>query len=152
MSPSTLCFPVPPDALCWCRVFPGLPCAAAAARRFVAAALHDHPVLDDVLVATDELVVNALRHTRSSCPGGRVTVEVRRWSAGTAIVVGDEGGPSEPVSHDIGDFGESGRGLRMIAALADGWGWYGNTDGRRVVAVFDRRHAPALGGIAPGAA
>lgn len=152
MSPSILCSPVPSDAYCWRRVFPGLPYAAAAARRFVTSLLDGHPLLDDVLVAVDELVVNALRHTRSSRPGGRVTVEVRRWPDGTAIVVGDDGGLSDPVSRDAAEHAETGRGLRMIAALADGWGWYGNADGRRVIAVFDRCHAPAPGGLATGAA
>lgn len=152
MPPSILCAPVPSDAQRWCREFPGLPYAAAAARRFVAALLDDHPLVEDILVTVDELLVNALRHTRSGRPGGCVSVEVRRWAAGTAIAVADEGGPSDPVSHDRGDLAESGRGLRTIAALADGWGWYGNSGGRRVVAVFGTGRTRAFGGLATGAA
>ncbi|URN03681.1 ATP-binding protein [Actinomadura madurae] len=52
------------------------------------------PLLDEVLLAVDELVVNAPRHTKSGQPGGAFTVEITRWDA--AVAVTDEGTPSEP--------------------------------------------------------
>ncbi|WP_199487743.1 hypothetical protein [Actinomadura spongiicola] len=54
---------VPVSALRWRRAFPRELDQARAARRFGAALLADCPQLDDVLLAVDELVVNALRHT-----------------------------------------------------------------------------------------
>lgn len=148
MPVSILCAEVPADALRWWRVFPGRPCSAAAVRRFVAALLDDHPLLDEVLLAADELVVNAIRHTRSALDGGCVTVEVCHWFAGVAIAVSDQGGPSEPAPRDVDDLAESGRGLRTVSALANGWGWYGNARGRTVIAVFEADDAPGLAGVA----
>ncbi|MEV5711571.1 ATP-binding protein [Actinoallomurus sp. NPDC052274] len=152
MPVSILCAEIPPDALRWWRVFPGRPCEAAAVRRFVAALLDDHPLLDEVLLAADELVVNAVRHTRSNLPGGCLTVEVCHWFGGVAVAVSDQGGPCEPVARDAGDLAESGRGLRTVSALANGWGWYGNAEGRTVIAVFTADDAPGLHGVIAGAA
>ena len=152
MPVSLLCAEIPADALRWWRVFPGRPCEVAYARRFVAALLADHPMLDEILLATDELVVNAVRHTRSSRPGGCVTVELCHWFAGVAVAVSDQGGPCEPVARDACDLAESGRGLRTVSAVADSWGRYGNAQGRTVIAVFEADDAPGLAGVAAGAA
>lgn len=56
--------PVPADAQRWRRTFPGDLDQACAARRFTGALLAGCPDLDEVLLAVDELVVNALRHVR----------------------------------------------------------------------------------------
>jgi serine/threonine-protein kinase RsbW len=100
-------------AMYWRRTFPGRADQARAVRAFVAALLPDRPCLDEVLLAVDELVVNALRHTKSG-QGGRFSVHVRDAAGRTAISVGDEGGPAEPVAGDAGELDESGRGLRTV--------------------------------------
>ncbi|GLW62167.1 hypothetical protein Arub01_04110 [Actinomadura rubrobrunea] len=120
----------------WRRVFPGGPEQAARARRFVACLLEGCPYLDDVLLAADELVANALRHTRSGQDGGSFTVEVLRTDGQVAVSVADQGGPGVPVPADASEWDETGRGLRTLSLLADSWGWHGNDEGRTVTAVF----------------
>jgi anti-sigma regulatory factor (Ser/Thr protein kinase) len=119
----------------WRRTFPGRPDQARAVRAFVAALFPGCPRLDDMLLAVDELVVNALRHTKSG-QGGSFLVEVQRAVDLVAVSVADEGGPSEPVATDADQLAESGRGLRTISLVADSWGWHGNDRGRTVSAVF----------------
>ncbi|RKS73717.1 anti-sigma regulatory factor (Ser/Thr protein kinase) [Actinomadura pelletieri DSM 43383] len=128
---------VPVSALRWRRDFPGGLDQARAARRFAAALLADCPQLDEVLLAVDELVVNALRHTKSGQPGGVFGVEVIRWDGAVAVSVTDEGAPSEPAVTDVEEYAESGRGLRTVSLLAAGWGWFGNDRSRTVAALFD---------------
>jgi anti-sigma regulatory factor (Ser/Thr protein kinase) len=125
----------------WRRTFEGRADQARAVRLLVAALLHGCVFLDDVLLAVDELVVNALRHTLSGAPGGSFSVEVRRWSEPKdgdllAVAVLDQGGPNEPVAVEADELAESGRGLRTVSLTADSWGWFGNSGGRAVVAVF----------------
>lgn len=129
---------VEPTPLCWRRVFPGRAVKARAARAFVGCLLDGWPALDDVLLAVDELVVNAIRHTKSGQDGGWFTVEVRCAGDLVVVSVGDQGGPDEPAARDADLFAESGRGLRTISRTARSWGWHGNESGRTVSAVFAR--------------
>ncbi|SNS55289.1 ATP-binding protein [Actinomadura mexicana] len=128
--------PIPAAAQRWRRAFPGELVQARAARRFTAMLLDGCPLLDEVLLAVDELVVNALRHTKSGQSGGTFTVEIARWDGSVAVAVTDEGAPSEPAVTDAGDDAESGRGLRTVSLLAAGWGWFGNDRSRTVAALF----------------
>jgi serine/threonine-protein kinase RsbW len=120
----------------WRRSFPGEPSEAANVRRFIGMLLGDCPFLDEVLLATGELVVNALRHTKSGGPGGAFTVEIGRSGPLVAVAVTDQGGPTEPTAVVAGELDEAGRGLRMVSAVATGWGWFGNEQARTVAAVF----------------
>ncbi|OLT24082.1 hypothetical protein BJF79_13980 [Actinomadura sp. CNU-125] len=122
--------------LCWRRSFPGGPEQAGAVRRFVGCLLAGCPYLDDVLLAADELVVNALRHTKSGQAGGAFVVEIARGGGRVVVSVTDEGGPGEPAAVAAADLDESGRGLQTISLTAASWGWHGNGDGRTVTAVF----------------
>ncbi|WP_433151948.1 ATP-binding protein [Actinomadura nitritigenes] len=136
MFPAIPLFPAAPDAQRWRRPFPGTPDQAAAVRRFTTMLLSGCPVLDDILLTVDELVVNALRHTRSGRPGGIFTVELAHWEGAVAVAVTDEGASSEPAVTDAADDVESGRGLRTVSLLAAGWGWFGNDRSRTVAALF----------------
>ncbi|WP_433469327.1 ATP-binding protein [Spirillospora sp. CA-128828] len=127
---------VPVSAQRWRRDFPGELSQASAARRFTTALLEGCPQLDDVLLAVDELVVNALRHTKSGQPGGTFTVEITRWDGAVVVAVTDEGAPSEPAVADADDDAESGRGLRTVSLMSAGWGWFGNDRSRTVTALF----------------
>ncbi|MBA9005447.1 ATP-binding protein [Thermomonospora cellulosilytica] len=133
---STLSANPAPAPLYWRRTFPGDAEQARAVRRFVACLLAGCPYLDDVVLAVDELVVNALRHTKSGQCGGSFTVEVLSTGDGVAISVADQGGPGEPAVRDAADTDESGRGLRTVSLTAASWGWHGNDSGRTVTAVF----------------
>lgn len=147
MLPTLPLFPAEPGAQRWRRSFPGEPEQAAAVRRFTAMLLAGCPALDDVLLTVDELVVNALRHTKSGQPGGTFTVEIARWDGSVAVAVADEGAPSEPAVSDAADDAESGRGLRTVSLLAAGWGWFGNDRSRTVAALF----APAAAALCEAA-
>ncbi|GAA4225664.1 hypothetical protein GCM10022254_08040 [Actinomadura meridiana] len=98
--------------------------------------LDGFPLLDDVLLAVDELIANALRHTKSGQPGGVFAVEVVRWDSMVTVAVTDEGGPCEPVASEAAGDAECGRGLRTVSLMAAGWGWFGNDRSRTVTAVF----------------
>ena len=101
------------------------------------------PLLDEVLLAVDELVVNALRYTKPGQPGGTFTVEITRWDEAVAVSVTDERAPSEPCVTDAADDAEPGRGLRTVSLMADGWGWFG----KRPVPHRRRRPRPAQRGV-----
>ncbi|TDD75129.1 ATP-binding protein [Actinomadura rubrisoli] len=139
------CMPAASDVQRWRRAFPGEPVQAAAARCFTAALLAGCPILDDLLLAVDELVVNALRHTKSGQSGGSFTVEIARWDGAVAVAVIDEGAPSEPVASAAADDAECGRGLLAVSLTADGWGWFGNDRSRIVAALFTAAETSAQG-------
>jgi anti-sigma regulatory factor (Ser/Thr protein kinase) len=125
-----------PAPLRWRRSFPGGPEQARNVRRFVGCLLVGCPYLDDVLLAADELVVNALRHTKSGQDGGSFTVEIVQDGGRVAVSVADQGGPGEPAALEATELAESGRGLRTVSLTAASWGWHGNDAGRTVTAVF----------------
>jgi anti-sigma regulatory factor (Ser/Thr protein kinase) len=132
--------PIPADTMSWRRSFAGLPEEARNVRKFIDFLVSDCPQADEVVQSSDELFNNAIEHTRCRQPGGLVLVEVRRWAGQcVAISITDQGGPDSPRPNLIED-GESehGRGLRTVAATATSWGWYGNSSGRTVTAVFGR--------------
>ncbi|MCX2970774.1 MULTISPECIES: ATP-binding protein [Streptomyces] len=109
---------------------------------------------DNVTLAVSELVTNALRHgLKPVAPGGATDPPVRlhlmRWASRLVCAVRD---PSReaPVSGnpDLAGFGpdtaESGRGLFLVDAFSDSWGWqplHGTLPGKVVWALF--RTGPA---------
>ncbi|MFB4309206.1 ATP-binding protein [Actinomadura sp. GTD37] len=141
MSPTMLPAAPPAPPLRWRRSFPGGLEEARNVRRFVGCLLTGCPFLDDVLLAADELVVNALRHTKSGQVGGAFTVEIVQDAGRVAVSVADQGGPGEPAALEAGELAESGRGLRTISLTAASWGWHGNGEGRTVTAVFAAERA-----------
>jgi anti-sigma regulatory factor (Ser/Thr protein kinase) len=132
--------PIPADAMCWRRSFAARPEEARNVRKFIEFLAAGCPEADDVVQSADELFNNAIEHTRCALPGGLVLVEVRRWGGQcVAIAITDQGGPDVPRAN-LAEDGESehGRGLRTVAATAMSWGWYGNSRGRTVTAMFGR--------------
>ena len=124
-------------AMYWQRTFPGAPEQAGAARNFLRTLLPEHPSLDDMLLATDELVVNAIRHTRSGATGGTFRLEVLLDADGIAISVTDQGGPKEPTTQTSDTvLSECGRGLALVTALARSWTWSGDAQSRTISARF----------------
>jgi anti-sigma regulatory factor (Ser/Thr protein kinase) len=131
----------PAPVMYWLRTFDGCPRQAREVRAFVSALLPGCPYLDDVLLAVDELVVNALRHTKSGQAGGSFIVEVARDAEGVAVSVADEGGAADPAAVQADELDECGRGLRTVSLLATTWGWHGNDAGRTVHATFTGKRA-----------
>jgi len=105
------------------RVLPGCPESARAAREFTAACLPGCPSVYEAMLLTDELVANAVQHSRSGLPGGEITVRVitepGEW---LRVEVDDQGPHLRAVADDPGEFAESGRGLLLVSVLADTFG------------------------------
>ncbi len=111
------------------RVFAGRADQVRHARRFVKAALDECPVADLVVLLADELVTNAVVHTRSGDGG---LFEVRVWSgpSSACVAVLDGGSDGKPSAAALDTVRESGRGLALVDALAAHWGHAGGSDGR----------------------
>ena len=82
-----------------------------------------HGRLDDVLLVLSELATNAVRHSSSKLPGGRVMVRVSEVEVGLVRVeVIDEGSDDVPCRREP-DFDRcTGRGLHLVEMLSKEWG------------------------------
>jgi serine/threonine-protein kinase RsbW len=108
-------------------VLPGRPESAAGAREFAGKALAGYPAVGDAITALNEMVTNAVQHSRSGLPGG--TLEVRLTVTAAAAVlaeVADDGPLGAPAITTRENFAERGRGLVLVEALTRAWG----SDGR----------------------
>lgn len=87
-----------------------------------------------------ELVTNAVQHAR----GGRIMVSVR---AGGGVVAGvQDEDPTLPLVRDAEPWESCGRGLALVAALSDDWGYYPAEAGKWVWFRVGRpRPAPGWG-------
>jgi anti-sigma regulatory factor (Ser/Thr protein kinase) len=116
------------------RTFPARADQIPQARAFLARALAGCPVTEDAVLICSELTTNAVLHSGSARPGGQFTVraEVREGDYAW-IEVEDQGGrwgeDEKP--------GEGGRGLEIVAALADYWDVEGDETARVVCARLD---------------
>lgn len=103
--------------------------AAGRARHHVRARLLDwqlDELVDPVLLLTSEVVTNALLHT-----GTRLTVLVER--SGTGVQVGVEDGSAvPPVQRRHSTTASTGRGVQLLEAIAETWGWQPTADGKLV--------------------
>ncbi|MEU8119715.1 ATP-binding protein [Spirillospora sp. NPDC049024] len=111
--------------------------APGAARRAVRDALDGWGVAEaDIVVAvllTSELVTNAVRHVRDELrPGGVVKVRVRVMDGVLRVDVTDPE-PGLPRLMAASDTDEGHRGMAIVAASADRWGWHPGTDGGKTV-------------------
>jgi len=107
--------------------------AARTARSYVSDVLSAWAVPADVIdmarLLTSELASNASTHGHG--PGGTFTLEVRSFGCCLTVDVADRS-PNVPVLRfPVGD-AESGRGLLLVAQVADSWGYY-FTGGRKHV-------------------
>lgn len=88
------------------------------------AGLGHHDLVDDAVLCASELASNAILHTRlpfdvevDEVPDGvRVVIRDRRPSELPAVV------PSTGLARDITSQGTTGRGLQIVASVADRWG------------------------------
>jgi serine/threonine-protein kinase RsbW len=111
----------------WSRAFPATPENVRKARQFLATILDRRPVADDAIACLSELVTNAAMHSHSRLPRGRFTVHAQLQGDRLRVSVTDEGGPWAQVTDPGGDE-EHGRGLLIVAQLADDWGRTGDSE------------------------
>jgi serine/threonine-protein kinase RsbW len=116
------------------RIFPASPDQVAQARQFLARFLADCPLSDDALLICSELATNAIVHSDSGNSGGWfvLRVEVRDQDY-VWLEVEDQGG--QWATDRVSD--EGGRGLEIVALLADYWDVRGDDTGRVVCARLD---------------
>jgi anti-sigma regulatory factor (Ser/Thr protein kinase) len=92
-------------------------------------------VIDDAIVVVSELVTNAVRHA-SPDQDGQVRVEWALDASRLWLRVSDGGRRQLGARVQHGD-AVGGRGLSIVAALADAWDFERHEAGTTVTAVFD---------------
>jgi anti-sigma regulatory factor (Ser/Thr protein kinase) len=122
----------------WRVPLTAVPTAAAEARKQVRAAIWAWDLSVDATVAallTCELVTNAIMHTASET----VTLAIAGAHGELRVDVYDAS-RSLPVLVDAPPDAEAGRGLKLVATMSDGWGFYRTTGGKAV--YFTLRFQP----------
>lgn len=110
--------------------------SVAAARSFASAVAAEWRMEardDDVRLCVSGLVTNALLH--GTVPGQDIAVRIVRTPDGLRVEVGDPGA-GRPEARVAGPRQCSGRGLALVAVLADDCGVSADADGKTVWAVF----------------
>ncbi|WP_309230031.1 MULTISPECIES: ATP-binding protein [unclassified Blastococcus] len=90
-------------------------------------------VLDQLILALDEMASNALRHG-----GGRVEAAVRLTDTGYLIEVSDSAPAQPPTPAVDRDPSQGGLGLYLIARMALRHGWYAGRSAKHVWALLPR--------------
>ena len=100
--------------------------------------------VDEVVLIASELVGNAVRHTPAP-PSGQLEVSWNLDDTGVTVGVVDAS-PTPPRPRTPTPQDPHGRGLRIVDALADGWGVVPHPQGKQVwahVPARQRQHAMA---------
>ncbi|MCX4502846.1 ATP-binding protein [Streptomyces anulatus] len=93
---------------------------------------------DDVLLCVTELATNALRHGVPPGRGFKVHIYLERIENALRVELHDSGdGEVRPADGLPGADDEGGRGLLLVAALADEWGVGERNPGKIVWCEFD---------------
>ncbi len=145
--------PVPLSRACGPRVASRTPAADAISvretRDFTMATLRQWGISDraeDIVIVVSELITNAIRHARSDSAepplGWPIRLDLLQSGPCVLCIVVDPS-DSPPVPQVPGCLGEAGRGLQIIDALSDQWGFTTPTDlGKVVWAMFSTRPDP----------
>jgi len=138
--PAPSCNGVGPElARCVLR---GDPCSPKTARDFTHRSLLSwslEALAEDTEMVVSELVTNAVRH---GLTGQRAIIPMLQLvllkHERRLVAVVTDPGDRVPALSKRGDFAETGRGLRIVAALSGSWGWAPLvTGGKAVWAAFD---------------
>jgi len=113
--------------------FAGDTASPSHARLFVVDVLTDwgrRDLIDDAVLVVSELATNAVLHGRSE-----FSVQLRRTNSNVRIEVVDDCA-NTPTPSDAGHFATSGRGLSLVDAVSQQWGFDRIDDGKSVWAEF----------------
>jgi anti-sigma regulatory factor (Ser/Thr protein kinase) len=101
------------------RSFPAAPASVRAARRFATDMLVELPgdALDAIVLMVSELATNCVRFTPAD-----FSVSIQDDALTTRVDVTDRGG-GEPTVRSPRPTDLSGRGLRIVGAMSDDWGF-----------------------------
>ncbi len=110
-------------------IYPGLPVVIPSARHLVRDVLAKAPYVEDLELIAAELMANAIRHTASGQPGGVFTLTIHAGVYWASIEVTDAGDGSW--QHKL-EVDEHGRGLGIVAILAERFGHETDESGRTV--------------------
>jgi anti-sigma regulatory factor (Ser/Thr protein kinase) len=80
---------------------------------------------DSTALLVSELVTNAVVHAMTPCT---ITVDITDGGIRVAVADGAPEGPAVPAAYPA----ESGRGIIVVARLADRWGWRPTAGGKEV--------------------
>ncbi|MFF8284302.1 ATP-binding protein [Streptomyces albus] len=129
----------------WELTCPGLPEEIGRVRRWIRDVLHDSSHSDDAALIVSELGSNALLHSASGGPNGSFHVSLHRSPGTVVLAVTDTGGGATKPHVETPDENDiHGRGLGLVAALADRVRVSGDDYGRTVtVEINDQHQAPA---------
>ncbi|KOX04238.1 hypothetical protein ADL04_09235 [Streptomyces sp. NRRL B-3648] len=117
------------------RTFPGHPQELSTARRWTRATLNGHPRSEDAELIVTELGTNAVTHTASGDDAGAFRVSLTISDRALTIAVTDCGHTkTTPEVQDPPLNATHGRGLVLVAALADSVTVQGDESGRTVTA------------------
>ena len=101
---------------------PGTRDQVARARRMVSGALgRDHPLHDDCVLLTSEIVTNAVLHSDSGRVGA-FTLTVSYTADRVRVSVRDDGSARPPCGCHADPYSPGGRGLPLLEALSRRWG------------------------------
>ncbi|GAA1078240.1 MULTISPECIES: ATP-binding protein [Kitasatospora] len=130
-------------AMGWARTLPvssGVRAGRAWARRHLDAlgwTVHAPETADAVVLTVSELITNAHIHARSDAD------LVLTWDGSCLYVSVHDDSPQLPRPREAGPEATSGRGMRLVDALADAWQSRPDTRGKTVTACF---HPPGRPG------
>ncbi|MBT2480334.1 ATP-binding protein [Streptomyces sp. ISL-94] len=122
--------------------FSSTPRGARLARRLAGERLHawgipyDTDAHDALTLIVAELSANAATHGR--VPGRDFHLRLTATEAAVRVEVTDTRGEKLPVTTEPADDRDTGRGLLLVAGLADSWGWHPRVEGpgKTVWAVY----------------
>ncbi|MCX5197110.1 SpoIIE family protein phosphatase [Streptomyces sp. NBC_00249] len=130
------------------RLTPGDPDGPALARHLIRAAVAAWGAedrADEIELAADELMTNALVHTDG---GGHVSM--RLTAEGRIRIEVEDSSSALPRPREAGDWAVSGRGLFLVDRLADAWGVEPRGSGKNVWCEFAAPGGTGTGAAAPG--
>ncbi|WP_030409160.1 ATP-binding protein [Streptomyces albus] len=129
----------------WELTCPGLPEEVGRVRRWTRDVLRDSSCGEDATLIVSELGSNALVHSASGGPNGSFHISLHRSPGTVVLAVTDTGGgETEPHVETPDEDDTHGRGLGLVAALANRVQVSGDDYGRTVtVEINDQHQAPA---------